>query len=285
MKRGSMLKRFKQRLEASGPGVTVAVIAMVLALTGGAFAAAGKLTGPQKKEVEKIAKKVSKPGKPGAAGPAGPAGKDGTNGTNGKDGTNGKNGDPGTPGTPGTPGANGKSAVVTTEPSGANCPAGGANVEVEGQPGTKKTICNGKEGSPWTAGGVLPPGSTETGTWAYTATAADTNGVRVPLSFPIPLNADGSTLDENHVHFNPPEGDPNCAGAPAVPLAAPGHLCVYVSGGDFPENVTFTGICTMPAAVCTEKGANSAGALLSFSAPTGVSTGSGTFAVTAPNAP
>ena len=46
-------------------GLIVACVALVLALTGAAFAAAG-LTGKQKKEVEKIAKKYA--GKPGAAG-------------------------------------------------------------------------------------------------------------------------------------------------------------------------------------------------------------------------
>lgn len=277
MKRGSMFKRFKERLDASGPGLIVAVIAMVLALTGGAFAAAGKLTGPQKKEVKKIAKQYA--GKPGAPGATGPAGKDGTNGTNGKDGTNGTNGE------------DGKSVVVASVPKGTPCKEGGVTVEVEGS-GVKKSICNGEEGekgeegSPWTAGGTLPPGATETGTWAYTATTADTKGVHVPLSFAIPLSG---RLEEENVHYNPSEGDASCEdsegpGSAGQPKAAPGQLCVYVNAGDFPEEVTFTGICFVTAAIC-EKGANRAGAILAFSTPTGASSGSGTFAVTAPVAP
>jgi hypothetical protein len=62
-------------------GLIVACCALVLACTGAAFAA-GRLTGPQKKEVGKIAAKVAKKdagkqgpaGKTGPAGPAGPAG-------------------------------------------------------------------------------------------------------------------------------------------------------------------------------------------------------------------
>jgi hypothetical protein len=61
-------------------GTILAVCALVLACSGGAFAA-GKLSGPQKKEVGKIAAKVAKKnagagarGPKGASGPAGPAG-------------------------------------------------------------------------------------------------------------------------------------------------------------------------------------------------------------------
>jgi hypothetical protein len=56
-------------------GLIVACCALVLACTGAAFAAGG-LTGPQKKEVGKIAAKVAKKdaGKPGPAGKTGPVG-------------------------------------------------------------------------------------------------------------------------------------------------------------------------------------------------------------------
>jgi hypothetical protein len=65
-------------------GLILAVCALVLACTGGAFAA-GKLSGPQKKEVGKIAAKVAKKsgGKRGPAGPAGPAGAPGAPGAPG----------------------------------------------------------------------------------------------------------------------------------------------------------------------------------------------------------
>jgi hypothetical protein len=92
-------------------GLTVAVLALVMAMVGGAYAASGALTGKQKKEVEKIAKKFAgKPGAPGAAGT------NGTNGTNGKDGTNGTKGDPGAKGEKGDTGPAGP--LLETLPSG-----------------------------------------------------------------------------------------------------------------------------------------------------------------------
>jgi hypothetical protein len=62
-------------------GLIVALCAIVLATTGAAFAA-GRLTGPEKQEVGKIAAKTAKKyaGKPGPAGKQGPAGKTGATG-------------------------------------------------------------------------------------------------------------------------------------------------------------------------------------------------------------
>jgi Collagen triple helix repeat (20 copies) len=86
-------------------GLTVAILALVLAMVGGAWAAAG-LTGKQKKQVIKIAKKYA--GKPGAAGPAGsagpvgPAGPKGETGAAGGEGKAGTNGEPGKEGSPWT---------------------------------------------------------------------------------------------------------------------------------------------------------------------------------------
>jgi hypothetical protein len=78
-------------------GLIVACCALLLACTGAAFAA-GKLTGPQKKEVGKIAAKVAakdagKQGPKGATGPAGAAGPTGA---------------------PGAPGAAGSAAAYAT---------------------------------------------------------------------------------------------------------------------------------------------------------------------------
>ncbi len=70
----------RKRLEASGPGVVIAVIALIFALAGTAFAAA-KLNGTQKKEVKKIAKKYA--GKRGKTGPAGANGAPGAQGPGG----------------------------------------------------------------------------------------------------------------------------------------------------------------------------------------------------------
>ena len=79
---------------------------MIVALTGGAFAASGALTAKQKKEVKAIAKQFA--GKPGAQGPQGTAGAVGANGEKGDLGKRGK----------GTDGAAGKNVEVTPTDAG-----------------------------------------------------------------------------------------------------------------------------------------------------------------------
>ena len=99
-------------------GLTVAILALVLAMVGGAYAA-GALSGKQKKEVEKIAKKYAgKTGSAGSQGPAGPAGAKGDTGTNGKDGTNGTNGTNGKEGPEGKQGKDGTTGFTETLPKG-----------------------------------------------------------------------------------------------------------------------------------------------------------------------
>ncbi len=85
-----MISRIHSKLGTAG--LVVAIVALVVALTGAAYAAGG-LTKQQEKQVTKIAKKYA--GKQGATGPAGPQGPAG-----------GK-GDAGAPGSPGAPGAPG----------------------------------------------------------------------------------------------------------------------------------------------------------------------------------
>jgi hypothetical protein len=109
-----MFERIHQKLGTAG--FIISIVALVAALGGGAYAASGALTGKQKKEVEKIAKKVGgKPGPAGAQGPAGPAGAPGAKGDAGTAGTNGTNGTNGTDGAPGAPGLTG---FTETLPSG-----------------------------------------------------------------------------------------------------------------------------------------------------------------------
>jgi hypothetical protein len=225
-------------------GLIVACVALVLALTGAAFAAAG-LTGKQKKEVEKIAKKYAgKPGAAGAAGPAGPqgpagaAGKDGANGTNGTDGTNGSNGQSVTLGT----------ATGCGVPGGTKLTVGAASKEVcngeEGEKGPKGDKGDqGDPGNPWTAGGTLPEGAQLTGVWTAHADASD-EVVVIPLSFPIPLAED---VEEQNIYYGSGEESEieigpgvfektafqkHCENASVIPHVAPGNnrtLCVYVA--------------------------------------------------------
>jgi hypothetical protein len=241
-------------------GLTVAILALVMALVGGAYAAGG-LTKSQEKQVTKIAKKYA--GKSGAPGATGPAGTNGTNGTNGKDGAPGAKGENGTDG---TDGENGKSVVSVTA---SGCTAGGFGYEIEGSL-VKHSVCNGEEGeagedgenvtntaisanpanahckeggaelkvgagtptyactgSPWTAGGTLPANSTEEGAWAFTV-AAENNEFqkylgRAGISFGIPLASEPTTvlLKEGE------GGTTECPGTAEEPKAKSGFLCVY----------------------------------------------------------
>jgi hypothetical protein len=283
-------------------GLAVACIALIAALGGTALAAKGALTGKQKKEVEKIAKKFAgKPGAPGAAGsegkqgPAGAAGKDGTNGsngTNGKDGTNGTNG---------TDGVDGESPVGThfagnAEPTGNPCEgAGGVEYEIQSTEEVS-IVCNGEEGSPWTAGGTLPPGAMETGAFSVQGsneTEAEVElGLFSTVSFSIPL---ASPLDAEHVKlaggFPFPEacktfkldGEGHFInGTVNEPFARPGYLCVYFGpeqGGTFLERIEPLDSFF----VDNVAGAGTSGARLRFEPPSeAFAFANGAFAVTAP---
>jgi hypothetical protein len=217
----SLYRRFHDRFGAAG--MVLGVIALILALGGTALAASGALTGKQKKEVEKIAKKFA--GKPGAAGQPGPTGPAGPKGDTGA------KGDKGDTGNAGAPGAAGKSVTLASEPEGANCGSGtggGVKVEVEGNAASKKYVCNG---SPWTAGGTLPAGKTETGTWSVILIGVrnvSSPGEVGSVSFPIPLASEGETFVFNEEETEEEEfGTSGCAGTAGAPTAPPGVLCIY----------------------------------------------------------
>jgi hypothetical protein len=224
------------------PGV-ISVIALVFAMLGGAYAASNS-SGGGKATASAKAKKGPR-GPKGATGPAGPAGAQGPAGANGKDGSNGSNGSAGAQGSQGLPGK----SVEVANYSGPECAGSeeGATVQIAGEPSTKKYVCDGVEGSPgapgangspWTAGGTLPPSSasgcpcTETGAWSVSAGPAF---VRAVISFSIPLVA---ALDGSHVHISNQAnfadfdeagpGTTGCTGSAAAPTAPSGHLCVYI---------------------------------------------------------
>jgi hypothetical protein len=133
---------FRERFGTAG--VVIGVIALVVALTGSAFAAGGGLSGKQKKEVKAIAKSFQGTGPEGKQGPAG------TNGTSGKDGTNGANG------------TDGNSVKLLNEaPPGCGV-AGGYTYEVEGT-GEENEVCNGGAGSTTQTGTYAIDNSTEVG--------------------------------------------------------------------------------------------------------------------------
>jgi hypothetical protein len=267
------------------PGV-ISVIALVFAMLGGAYAASqnsgGKATASAK------AKRGPK-GPKGATGPAGPAGPQGAAGANGKDGSNGSAGAQGSQGLPGK-------SVAVANYSGPECPGSeeGATVEVSGEPATKKYVCDGTpgtngtqglQGSPWTAGGTLPPSSatgcpcTETGAWAV---RGGPGFHRAVISFSIPLAA---ALDGSHVHVSNQAnfsdfdeggaGTIGCTGSAAAPTAPSGHLCVYIGT----ENEALIGE-EVERVSALSNGADTAGAFLGILDFEAASYATGTWAVT-----
>jgi hypothetical protein len=220
-------------------GLVVACVALIAAVGGTALAANGVLTGKQKKEVEKIAKKFA--GKPGSAGAPGA---NGTNGAKGDTGTPGKDGTNGTNGTAGAAGKSVTSTEIPAEPGEALCEErGGVEYLIEDAPeGT--TVCNGQEGSPWTAGGTLPPGAVETGVYYVEATNKEEERSAL-VSFPIPL---ATEIEEGHFFYGAgtdtetgTEFTQHCPGAnyKSPQVANPGELCIYKANGSGTVNAIF----------------------------------------------
>jgi hypothetical protein len=178
------------------PGV-ISVIALVFAMVGGAFAANNIGSGSSS------ATASAAKGKPGPRGPRGPKGPKGATGAAGANGTNG--------------------AVGPAGPKGET----GAKGE-KGEKGSK-----GDTGSPWVAGGTLPEGATETGTWG--AQVPKLAPGLIPISLPIPMAAEPEVVFVHgaiEVNGNEEDvsGDGLCPGVTAgVPTAEPGVLCVYVT--------------------------------------------------------
>jgi len=166
------------------PGV-ISVIALVFAMFGGAYAASNS-SGGGKATASAKAKKGPR-GPKGATGPAGPAGAQGPAGPQGAKGDAGANG---APGATGATGLAGTSVTNTALAKGnVNCPEGGAEFKVGS--GAPTRACSG---SPWTAGGTLPSGQTETGTWSIAYPGGTFAEFTVPISFPIPLKEAGEAF-------------------------------------------------------------------------------------------
>jgi hypothetical protein len=223
------------------PGV-ISVMALVFAMFGGAYAASNSSDGGKATASAK-AKKGPR-GPKGATGPAGPAGPAGPQGPAGAAGAKGDAGSPGSAGAPGAPGSSVTSISFegTDEPDEAECEEAGG-VEFKSASPTPDYACNGANGAngnPWTAGGTLPVGATETGSWSISATPAGTpitgepevHVAAAPISFPIPLSA--PITEASHTIFVP-EGDTTTAHCSAPPLngtaedpkAESGYLCAY----------------------------------------------------------
>ncbi len=144
-------------------GLALSVVALVLALGGGAYAASHSAT----------VSKAGPRGKTGKTGPQGPAGLAGQTGSAGTNGTNGSNGE----------------SVKVTALSDGEC--------ANGQAGARFTVGSQKaeacEGNPAKYPETLPPGKTETGTWSFAyekGAHAFSDVVGSAVSFPIPLGSE-----------------------------------------------------------------------------------------------
>ena len=207
-----MFSKIRRRVTYANVAAT---LALLFAMSGGAYAAGRYLVTSTKQISPKVLKALS--GKPGSAGPSGaqgPAGPAGSQGPQGPAGSNGTNG------TNGTDGASVTSKEQKTGKLG-SCSDGGSEFKA----GSSTTYaCNG---SPWTAGGTLPSGKSETGAWAVEGSFPDE---AASISFTVPLN---SELPASAVHVIAPgghgEGGGTCptSGSAAKPEAEPGNLCIF----------------------------------------------------------
>ena len=205
-------------------GLVVAIIALIAALGGGAYAAthylgatASKSKGLTKAQVLALIKANA------GTGPAGPQGPAGSPGTNGKDGENGK------------PGA----SVTGTNFSGNQhgCTEGG--VEFSTPAGTTDA-CNGEQGETGFTE-TLPKGKTETGVFASRLApqeSAEEFDRGTASSFNIPL----SEAPEHVAYVEAGEATPTgCLGSASSPGAKPGYLCLFVTLSFGNEEQTING--------------------------------------------
>jgi hypothetical protein len=219
-------------------------LALVFAMTGGAYAASKFVITSTKQIKPSVLAQLK--GKAGASGAQGPAGAAGPAGSQGPVGTAGAKGETGAAGAPGAKGE-------------------------KGEKGAK-----GEKGEPWTAGGTLPKGATETGTWAASGQPVveiPFAELLAPISFNIPLAAG---LDASHVHVVEPGPLPQgCTGSFTEPGAEEGNLCVFVG---HKRNVSFLGIY-QPGEVNVQ-GTSKTGAILLLGGANESMSGNGSWAVT-----
>jgi Collagen triple helix repeat (20 copies) len=229
-----------------------ATLALVLAMSGGAYAAT-KYVITSTKQIKPSVRAQLKGnsgarraagalGAPGAQGPAGGAGTAGKEGALGKD---GKEGPPGPKGETGPKGEKGLTGFTET----------------------------------------LPSKKTETGSWTdQVPPKAETDGREAiafsSISFAIPL---ASALNGSHVFYVEPEAvaPEQCPGTVTEPAAAAGDLCLY---GAFVTLVPAFGVIHDSSnSEFTAQGAAQTGAVLTFLAEgEGGGFAYGTWAVTAP---
>ena len=212
-----MLSALYKKLHLT-PSAVIATLALVLAMTGGAYAAKQYLITSTKQISPKVLSALK-----GNAGPAGKSGANGVTGAKGEAGPAGIKGEKGEKGERGEKGETGKDGE-----EGERGPRG-----QEGKPGAPGAIHPGE---------TLPTGATETGTWTMTAGVNNQSVggaiAQASISFAIPLadTLEGSNIKVEPVYLEEEEKykpEPECPST-LVELtegkaakAGPGFLCVY----------------------------------------------------------
>jgi hypothetical protein len=209
-----MFSTIRRHLRLSPAGV-IAVIALVFAMIGGAFATSNSGSPGSASAFKKKTKRLIGPAGPrgpkGAMGPVGPAGSQGPVGPAGSQGPVGANGKDG-----------GAGPIGPTGPIGATGPTGPAGPE-------------GTFGSQ-----PLPKGQTLTGVWSASGAQGTTSlaGISLPLRVsPAPIaslqlepgsSVFGLVLGSETV-VPDEEFETHCPGTVANPEALEGYLCIYKS--------------------------------------------------------
>jgi hypothetical protein len=193
-----MFSAIGRRMRVS-PTTVIATLALVFAMTGGAYAAKKYLITSTRQISPSVLKSLKgangangangaagAQGAQGAQGPAGPAGVKGETGPHGPEGKEGKQG---------TPGINGTTGFTET----------------------------------------LPEGKSELGTWTASGVATETGKLYTSsISFAIPL---ASTVPARYIGLEEGEGEEHqsadipgeCTGTARTPGAVKGHLCIFAS--------------------------------------------------------
>lgn len=252
-----MFSALRRRMHIS-PASAIACLALMFAMTGGAYAAGRYVITSTKQISPKVLKSLT--------GKAGPAGANGVQGATGGTGPQGPAGPQGPKGETGTTGAKGE---------------------------TGSTGPQGPEGREGTFGGeTLPSGKTLTGEWAASGYGEagfpnpGTGYVVGAVSFPLPLS-EGFAFDSAKptAHFiTEEEGEKGeipsgCTGNVHEPGAEPGNLCVFVSSE---VNVYATSSTNIGSSVTTEAKQFTTGfTFISFTAGKGSAAIYGSWAVTA----
>jgi hypothetical protein len=208
-----MLSAIRKRIHVS-PATAIATLALVFAMTGGAYAANKFLITSTKQISPKVLKALK-----------------GAKGANGANGANGAQGATGPAGATGPGGATGPAGAGVTGPAGA-------------------TGATGAQGVPGTTGftETLPKEKTEIGDWSIGQVASeslqfDSVSFVIPLeSAPIPVYVRENQTEPTH-----------CPGTVKSPAAAPGYLCVY-DGQESNINHEPTGLGSVSPVVCSNGG-------------------------------